>query len=221
MKLYLPLSVALILLSYSSQGALAQENRGQVCPLINVSRVEPSVGSTVIYKANVQGGDSLVTPKFNWTVNVGKITSGQGTSEVSVEAEGNNTITVTVEVTGYASECPNKASNTMIVEHVGLARKFDEYHDLKFNEERLRLDQFAITLHNEPGAMGCIIVYDAKGARKPAARARGDRAKNYLVKERGLPEGRIVIVNGGSRDTRTAELFIVPFGAVLPTGTPK
>ena len=62
---------------------------------------------------------------------------------MSVEAEGNNTITVTVEVTGYASECPNKASNTMIVEHVGLARKFDEYHDLKFNEERLRLDQLA------------------------------------------------------------------------------
>ena len=222
MKLHFLFSIVFIPLAYSSQGVLAQESRGPNCPVISVSRIEPaSTDSTVIYKANVQGGDSLVTPKFNWTVVAGKITSGQGSSEVSVEADGNSTITVTVEVTGYASECRTTASNTTIFEHVPPARKFDEYHDLKFNEERLRLDQFAIALHNEPGAQGCIIVYDAKGTRKPTARTRGERAKNYLVKERGLPEARIIILNGGSGGTRTTELFIVPLGAVLPTASPK
>ena len=54
-----------------------------------------------------------------------------------------------------------------------------------------------------------------------AARQRGERAKNYLVKERGLPETRIVVVNGGHRDKRTVELFIVPLGAYPPTATPK
>lgn len=44
----------------------------------------------------------------------GKITGGQGTSEVLVKAEGNNSITVTVEVSGYASDCQNKASYSVV-----------------------------------------------------------------------------------------------------------
>jgi hypothetical protein len=57
-----------------------------------------------------------VTPRLNWTVSAGKITGGQGTSEVSVDAEGNNSITVTVEVSGYASNCPNKAAYTTFLD---------------------------------------------------------------------------------------------------------
>ena len=211
----------LILLAYSYQGALAQENRGGDCPVISVYHAEPaSKGEPVRYKASIQGGNSLVTPKFNWTVWHGKITSGQGTAEVSVEAEGDNSITVTVEVTGYAANCQNKASSTRIVETIP-SRKFDEYGHLKFSEERLRLNQFAIALHNHPGSKGYIIVYDVKDTRKPAAMERGERAKKYLVKEGGFPEARIVVLNGGHRDTRTVELFITPAGALPPTATPK
>ena len=221
MKLQTFFTVALILLAHSYQGALAQESRGRDCPVISVSQVEAaSTVPTLVYKASIQGGDSLVTPKFNWTVSAGKITSGQATSEVSVDAAGNNTITVTVEVTGYAANCPNKASNTLIVERI-TSRKFDEYHELKFNEERLRLDQFAIALHNEPDSKGYIIVYDATGTRKSGARERGERAKNYLVKERGLREVQIVVVNGGHRNKRSVVLFITPAGALPPTATPN
>ena len=221
MKLHMFFSIALILVAYSYQGALAQESRGRGCPVISVSQVEAaSTGPTLIYKANIQGGDSLVTPKFNWTVSTGKITGGQDTSEVLVDAEHNNAITVTVEVIGYPANCQNKASYTSITEPVQVSRKFDEYHDLKFNEERLRLDQFAIALHNEPGAKGYIIIYDATDTRKPALRERGERAKNYLVKERGLKETQIVVVNGGRRDKRSVELFITPLGALPPTATP-
>ena len=213
------LSVALLLLAYSSQSA--QETPGRGCPVITVSRIEPSsTDSMVIYKAHVQGGDSLVTPKFNWTISGGKITGGQSTAEVSVKVDAGSSITVTVEVTGFAPECENKASYFLIFEPIPIATKFDEYHDLKFKEERLRLDQFAVMIHNRPGSQGYIIVYDAKGTRKPAARARGERAKNYLVKERDLPEARIVVVHGGQRDKRSVELFIAPLGASPPTATP-
>ena len=221
MKLHIFFSVAVILLAYSSQGAFAQESRGQICPVISVSRSDTaSTGPTLLYKANVQNGNPSVTPTFNWTVSGGKITAGQGTSEVSVDSEGNNSITVTVEVSGYAANCQNKASYSSIIERV-MSRKFDDYGDRKFSEERLRLDQFAIELHKEPGSKGYIIVYESTGTRKPAARERGERAKNYLVKERGLSEARIVVLNGGHRDKRWVELFITPAGALPPTPTPK
>lgn len=222
MKLHILFSVGLILVAHSYQGALAQESRGGDCPVISVSSIEPaSTGERLMYKATIQGGDSLVTPKFNWTASHGKITAGQGTAEVSVDAEGDNSITVSVEVTGYAANCQNKASYTRIVETIPLSRKFDEYGDLKFNEERLRLDQFAIALHNEPGSEGYIIIYDVKDTGKPGSVKRGARAKKYLVKERGLQAARIVVVNGGHRDTRSVELIITPFGALPPTATPK
>lgn len=214
MKSSVLLSVALFLLA-------AQESRGPDCPVISVSQLESaSTGQTRIYKAYVKNGDPLVTPKFNWTVYEGKITSGQGTSEVSVETEGNKSFTVTVEVTGYAANCANTSSISTIV-HRLRSTKFDEYGDLKFSEERLRLDQFAWRLHNEPGSKGYIIIYDATDTRKSSARERGERAKKYLIKQRGIPETRIVVVNGGDRNTPAIELFITPIGALPPTATPK
>ena len=214
MKRNILLAVALFLLA-------TQQNRGPGCPVISVSQVEPaSTGQTRIYKVYVQNGDPLVTPKFNWTVWEGKITSGQGTSEVSVETDGNNSFTVTVEVMGYAANCQNKASYSSIVERT-LSRKVDEYRDLKLSEERLRLDQFAVVIHNEPGSKGYIIIYEATDTRKSSVRERGERAKKYLIKERGIPQTRIVIVKGGHRDTRAVELFITPAGALPPTATPK
>jgi hypothetical protein len=220
MKLHIFFSVALIL-AYSYESALAQENRGRGCPIINVSRPElASTGPTLTYKANIQSGDPMVTPTFKWTVSVGKITGGQGTSEVSVDSEGNNSITVTVEVIGYAANCPNKAAYSWIADRV-MSRKFDEYRDIKFSEERLRLDQFAIELLKEPNSKGYIIVYDAMDRRKTVAREHAERAKNYLTKERGLQETQIVVMNGGCRDTRSVELFITPAGAMPPTATPS
>jgi len=219
MKLYIFFALALIL-AYAYQRPLAPESGGQSCPVISVSQLESvSPGPMLAYKATVQSGNPLVTPTFKWTVLGGKIRGGQGTSEVSVDSEGNNSMTVTVEVIGYATNCPNKASYSSIVERA-ISVKFDEYRELKFSQERLRLDQFATVLKKEPGSKGYIIVYDATDTRKPAARERGERAKNYLVKERGLRETQIVVVNGGRRDKRWVELFLTPAGALPPTATP-
>lgn len=129
MKLRIFFSLALIAMACSKQGALAQERDGRDCPVISVSHAESTKGGTLTYKVNIQNGDPSVTPTFNWTVAGGKITSGQGNSEVSIDAEGNNSITVTVEVMGYAGHCQNKASNTRVVER-GMSRKFDEYGEL-------------------------------------------------------------------------------------------
>lgn len=109
MRLHIVFSMVLFLIA-------AQESRGPGCPLISVSQLESaSTSSTLTYKANVQNGDPSVTPRFNWTVWDGKITRGQGTAEVLVEPDRSQSFTVTVEVTGYAPNCQNKASYTTIV----------------------------------------------------------------------------------------------------------
>jgi len=47
------------------------------------------------------------------------------------------------------------------------------------------------------------------------------RDRNYLSKVHGIHPSRVVIVNGGYREGRVLELWIVPPGAPLPKPTPK
>ena len=86
-------------------------------------------------------------------------------------------------------------------------RKFDEYGNIRFNDEKARLDNYAITLQNEPGTTATIIVY---GSCAGEAQQRGDRAKDYLVNTRGIEAGRITVVDGGCRAELTVQLWIVP-----------
>ena len=85
--------------------------------------------------------------------------------------------------------------------------KFDEYGNIRFNDEKARLDNYAIQLQNEPTATGTIIVY---GSCDGEAQQRGDRAKDYLVNTRGIEAGRITVVDGGCRSDLTVQLWIVP-----------
>lgn len=218
MKLHTMFTLALILLSCMYQGSVAQDGGGLDCPVISVSGPDTSsMGRRETYKASIRGGERSVKPTFKWTVSAGKITEGQGTSEVSVDAEGNNSITVTVEVVGYPASCQNKASYGRVVDRA-MTRKFDEYSSLKLAEEHARLDQFAAQLQKEPGARGYILAYDEMGSRRNKARERGEKARTYLIKERGFKEEQIVVVDGGRREKRAIELFIVPSGAVPPMG---
>jgi len=94
--------------------------------------------------------------------------------------------------------------------------KFDEYGNIKFNDEKARLDNFAVQLQNQPGAQGYYIVY---GSCEGEGQARADRAKNYLVSNRGIDAGRIVVVDGGCRADLGIELWIVRSGATPPAAS--
>lgn len=199
---------------------MIQESGGHSCPVIVVSCPELSGGNPQTYRARIQGGDPSVTPTFKWASSAGKITGGQGTPAVVVDTDGNNYMTVTVEVGGYPASCKTKASCSWIVGRAS-SRKVDEYGHLSFADERARLDQFAEELQKEPTAQGYILVYAGKRSSKGKSKRDGNRAKNYLVKERGIEGARIVSVDGGHGDERMVELFIVPAGAEPPIATPK
>ena len=123
-----------------------------------------------------------------------------------------------MEIGGLPPECDRTRSCTFSV--AGLppeCRKFDSYTDLRFNDEKARLDNFAIALQQDPGAQGYYVIY---GSCEGEADQRSARAVDYLVNNRGIDRGRITVVNGGCRETLAVDLWICPAGATAPTPEP-
>lgn len=98
--------------------------------------------------------------------------------------------------------------------------KFDEYGNIPFSDEKERLNNFAIQLQAEPKTQGYIIAYGGRRARVGEAKARADRARDYLVSTRGVESGRLVMVDGGYREELTVELFIRLNGGNAPIAFP-
>jgi hypothetical protein len=192
------------------------------CPTVTVTCPDTVEGTQPItFTANVTGGDPNVAATYNWSVSSGTIASGQGTPTITVTgATGGTPVTATVNVGGYPPECNTTASCTTTPTIKPIARLFDQYGNIAFNDEKARLDNFAIQLQNEPGAQGYIIAYGGRRGRAGEAQARADRAKDYLVNTRGVDPGRIVTVDGGFREDLTVELWIVPSGADNPAASP-
>jgi hypothetical protein len=173
-------------------------------------------GAPITFTASISGGTPGITPTYNWTVSAGTITAGQGTPTITVDTAGlaGRPITATVSVEGYELVC-NASCATAIPAPVN-PRQTDQYGNIARDDEKARLDNFAIALQNEPGAQGYIIVYAGRGMRAGEAARRAARAKDYLVNTRGMDAGRIVTLEGGTRETLTVELWIVPAGATPP-----
>lgn len=172
-------------------------------------------GSPATFTANLSGGSSA-NAAYEWTVTGGTIIGGQGTNMITVDTKGTGgqPITATVNVSGLPPSCGHTASYTITPGVPLKAKKFDEYPDVNFNDEKARLDNFAIQLQGEPGAVGYIIAYGSKAG--PSGGVRADRAKEYLVNSRGIDATRVVILDGGCRNDLDVELWIVPTGAAPP-----
>lgn len=102
----------------------------------------------------------------------------------------------------------------------GHISKFDEYSDLSFEDEKARLDNFAIYLQNKPEFKGYIIVYAGRSARSGEVQAHAKRAKDHLVKVRGIEAARIITIDGGCRDRLEVELYALPAAMSPPTPNP-
>jgi hypothetical protein len=187
-----------------------------VCPTVTVTCSDAvDDGTPATFTANFGQGTPSVSETYNWTVSAGTITSGQGTSSITVDTKGlgGQSVTATVDIGGVDPTCGHTASCTTPVRNVAVARKFDEYGNIRFNDEKARLDNFAIQLQNEPTAQGYIVAY---GSCDTEGMTRGNRAKDYLVNTRGIDSGRIVVVDGGCMPELKVELWIVPSGATAP-----
>jgi hypothetical protein len=110
---------------------------------------------------------------------------------------------------------------------------FDHFGDTCCNDEKARLDNFVNQLRNEPNATGFIIFYGGRRyrpfcsskrtvlPRRGEAQARASRLKPYILDGwPGFDGKRIVVIDGGYRESWEAELWIVPPGEQPPNPTP-
>lgn len=195
------------------------------CPTVTLSCLDTvNVGSPATLTANLSGGDTNVTPTFNWTVTAGTITSGQGTPSITVDTTGlgGQSFTATATVGGYDPTCQNTASCTVsVITTDSPSRKIDEYGKITNDDAKARLDPYAVELQNDPTARGVIITYGGRKGVAGEAQNRADFARNYLTNERGIDASRISTVDGGFREDPATELYIVPTGATEPTASPN
>lgn len=103
--------------------------------------------------------------------------------------------------------------------------KFDEFGDIKCEDEMARLDNFAVHLQSGPGSKGVIIFYGGRRFRgrlskRGEAAARASRTKTYLVQRRGIPADQVMVIDGGYAEEWHVEVWVVQPGATMPTAKP-
>lgn len=174
-------------------------------------------GDNMTFTANVSGG-SQSSATFNWTVSNGTITSGQGTTAITVATNADmagQTVTATLEVGGLCAECDRvrSASGEIAQKEVIKPdpRRVDEFGKMPNDDVKNRLDSFFNELNADPSSKGYIINY---GTAKEAARL--EKLINDHIRFRSFDASRITMVRGAGTDTNT-QLWVVPAGADNPT----
>lgn len=174
------------------------------------------------FYTSFRNDDSKEKPIIKWSVSEGRILSGQGTTSIVVERPslGYRSITATVEIEGFSSECKLKRSASSPEQLSSLPIKIDEFGSISCDDEMARTDHLAIGLQADPIAQGYIIAYGGKVGKHNEAKARLAWMKAYLVQNRGISSERVITIDGGFRETRQAELWLIEKGKDAPIPSP-
>ena len=217
---HLAVIVALISLA---MGATPRPPAAAECPTVTIDCPANIVcsGEPTTFTAKINGGDPNLQSKFKWTLSAGTITSGQGTSTITVDSKGlgGQSITVMVEiddVSAMTADCGKTASCVRQIGNCHYHRKFDEYGEILLQEETERLDNFAIQLQSEPRVQGIVIVYGRFGYKRGDIQARVSRVKDYLVKKHNIDAERIVTIACGNVEESTVEFWVGAPGKPFP-----
>jgi hypothetical protein len=192
------------------------------CATIDIdgpSEVEP--GAELVLRVRITGPVHTTKPEFKWTVSAGTITSGQGATEIIVDTVGlgGQEVTVTAELSGAPPGCKGSVSRSTQIKLAPIAcrRPFDEYGDISFEDEKARLDNFAIQISNELLSSGYILMSAGRETFENETGERLARAKSYVTDVREVDPNRVVTLDCGFTPGLRILLSIVPVGAEPPT----
>lgn len=220
-QLFYPLLIALLIHAGSCDSE-AQAQAGS-CPAIVVEGTPEPVcpGTPLTFTARVSGHSSTAKLAYQWSLSAGTIESGQGTDTIVVApVEAGRSVKATVKVTGINAGCVDTASQEAQTFACCLPRMFDQYGNIPFEDEKARLDNFAIQILNEPDARGYLIAYGGRITYPGEAVKRADRAKAYITGRSNFMDDRVTTIDGGYREDATVELWILPATVSPPTPSP-
>ncbi|MBA2621452.1 MAG: PEGA domain-containing protein [Acidobacteria bacterium] len=200
----------------------------RACPYnIQVNGPEKVLENDLITFTSQNAVANSPTPiNYRWTVSpeAARITSGQGTSAITVDTSGlgSQPVTANLDVTDdvYGAKC--RQSNSVLTnvekQEMPQAKKCDIFESKAFDDDKARFDNCTLELQSTPDSQIYIILYQGtdKFSKTNTADKLGKRTLDYLVKTRGIDPRRIVITNWGMRPRTMYEIYIIPPGAQPP-----
>jgi hypothetical protein len=186
-------------------------------------------GDLITFSSDIEyRGSNPLT--YTWTVSPAsaRVVNGAGTGSITVDSTGlgRQRVTAALLVDDGSGDAVCRQSARAATDVIALppppvnSRRFDAFPSIAFDDDKARLDNFAIELQNDPTATGYVIVYSGKTSRAGQADRLGARTIDYLTQARGIDSHRVVLVNGGYRETDYFEFWLVPQGAQPPQPTP-
>lgn len=215
------LYISIFILSFGFT-ALGQD---ESCPVINlqVPPFDPGPNGTGVFSVVVSkdSKDPLNFYKgekeleYFWTVENGRIISGQGTVSITVQFNSAMSITAAVEVKGLPENCPDMASATGIYDPPPKAIVIDEFPTSSRQLEKAKLNNLIAALKDDLTTFVYILIYADENISRKKLKQKENEIRKYLS-DKGASTDRIAVVKGGERKD-LIRLFIVPAGAKPPT----
>lgn len=186
-------------------------------------------GEILTFASDIEYGGTAGL-RYTWTISPAKarVISGAGTPTITVDSTGLGgqriIATLTVDDGSADPTCRQTAQSVAVVtapeRKVIVAREFDECNNCTFDDQKARLDNLAVELQNDPSTTAYVIAYGGRYSPLAQVELLMKRSRNYIVEQRGIDGSRLVIINGGFRESDSVELWLVPSGAAAPRATP-
>jgi hypothetical protein len=210
------LACGLILASYALASAAVRVT-GQ-CPQVIISGHEQPVSAEGTLNLSATLTDALPGKwvYFNWTSTWGTITSGDGTSAITLkQREGYSAPAVYVDVIGEGIPrgCTVRDYRLIGIKGHSLSSPyFDYYIDHPAEQELLHLRNFASEFKQETDARAYLVVTRSADEGTDANAKRLQRIKWLLTDQFGIAADRIIGIDRGVNEYPSVKLFVLPKG---------
>jgi len=198
------------------------------CPDVRMS--SPDIikeGEPATFTTLVTGGDPNVSPTYNWAISAGTITSGQGTSTITVETTGlgGQTSTATVELGGYDRTCSVMASSTVSIDKAPKTEKLIEGNyttPVVFMQDASKFaGDFMSAYYGSESTKAVVFFYPGKTDAKAATKIKQMMATTKTsFAAMGMKPEMYTMKTAGKRGNTSYEMWIVPKGGEVPVASP-
>ena len=202
----------------SSVAASAQTAQPSLCPAISVigENYPPIPSEPYTFTATVGKEVENYKVEYKWTVSNGEIIEGQGTLAAKVllrDAAYYGSLLVNFEVLGLPKDCPNYASESVIVDELPVQASLIEEVSISQIKKAKSFERPNV-LDEDPYAQLYILFRYKKNTAPKTIKRTEQKIFDSLIKAE-IKKDRITLVKG-SASVESIQFWLVPAGASAP-----